>query len=297
MAIPEAQLQTWSSQGSIQQSAKTYQTIQAALEAPTAKYAGKLFQVFLQGSYGNDTNIYAESDVDIVIRLDDSFYFDISDLPADQQKIFNSTLSSGADDYWACRNNIIEALRSQFGQAVKAEKKAIKIAAGNGRRSSDVIPAFQFRRYYKYKTEYDQDYRQGITFFTSSGERIDNFPRQHSEDLTSKHQATNKWFKPTIRIFKNMRSTLVDRGAMAAGIAPSYFIEGLLYNVPNQNFGKSYADTVLNVLKFLHAADRTNFVCANELYYLLRNTSVTWSATNCTTYLNACIDLWNNWGK
>lgn len=31
------------------------------------------FKVFLQGSYGNDTNIYAESDVDIAIRLDNCF--------------------------------------------------------------------------------------------------------------------------------------------------------------------------------------------------------------------------------
>ena len=34
-------------------------------------YADKNLKVFLQGSYGNDMNIYAESDVDIVIRLDD----------------------------------------------------------------------------------------------------------------------------------------------------------------------------------------------------------------------------------
>ena len=69
MAIPEAELDTWSHQGSITQSASTYASIKRALEAPDSRYAGKHYEVFLQGSYGNDTNIYAESDVDVVIGL------------------------------------------------------------------------------------------------------------------------------------------------------------------------------------------------------------------------------------
>ena len=39
-----------------------------ALHADDAPYAGKAYDTFLQGSYANDTNIYADSDVDIVIR-------------------------------------------------------------------------------------------------------------------------------------------------------------------------------------------------------------------------------------
>src|SRR5690606_967984 len=71
MPIPESQLETWSHQGSITQSSSTYNTIKSVLEDSATPYAGRNFKVFLQGSYGNDTNIYAESDVDIVIRLDD----------------------------------------------------------------------------------------------------------------------------------------------------------------------------------------------------------------------------------
>ena len=71
MAIPLSQLETWSHQGAIQGSSSTYNTIKKALESSTNPYAGKSYDVFLQGSYCNDTNIYAESDVDIVIRLND----------------------------------------------------------------------------------------------------------------------------------------------------------------------------------------------------------------------------------
>ena len=71
MPIPEAQLETWSHQGSIQQSSSTYNTVKTALEASDNPYYDKNYSIFLQGSYGNNTNIYSESDVDIVIRLDD----------------------------------------------------------------------------------------------------------------------------------------------------------------------------------------------------------------------------------
>jgi hypothetical protein len=55
MAIPEAQLDTWSHQGSVTQSATTYNSIKNILEAKDSPYSGKNFTVFLQGSYGNDT--------------------------------------------------------------------------------------------------------------------------------------------------------------------------------------------------------------------------------------------------
>jgi len=67
MPIPESQLETWSKPGSVAQSRDTYATIKRALENTNATYASRNFEVFLQGSYGNDTNIFAESDVDVVM--------------------------------------------------------------------------------------------------------------------------------------------------------------------------------------------------------------------------------------
>ena len=80
MPIPESQLAAWSHQGSITQSSTTYNSIKNVLEASTTPYASKNFKVFLQGSYGNDTNVYKDSDVDIVMRLNDTFYADLDQL-------------------------------------------------------------------------------------------------------------------------------------------------------------------------------------------------------------------------
>src|SRR5690348_10066411 len=110
MAIPESQLETWSHQGSITQSSGTYATVKKALLAEDAKYAGKDFEVFLQGSYGNDTNIYAESDVDVVIRLDSTYYYDTSLLnPADLQQ-FESQSVRASYQYSEFKGHVTEAL-------------------------------------------------------------------------------------------------------------------------------------------------------------------------------------------
>jgi tRNA nucleotidyltransferase (CCA-adding enzyme) len=93
MPIPESQLETWSHQGSITQSSNTYNSIKNVLEASTTPYADKNFKVFLQGSYGNDTNIYAESDVDIVIRLDDCFHSDLESLSEAEKAAYKQSFS------------------------------------------------------------------------------------------------------------------------------------------------------------------------------------------------------------
>jgi hypothetical protein len=90
MTIPLSELQKWSGQGSVTQSKNTYATVKAALEDRNATYKDRNFKVFLQGSYGNDTNIYAESDVDVVIRYDGVFFYDINQRPADEQAAFNA---------------------------------------------------------------------------------------------------------------------------------------------------------------------------------------------------------------
>src|ERR1700751_1344006 len=60
----------------------------------------------------------------------------------------------------------------------------------------------------------------GMCFFTPDNSQIANYPNQHCENLTAKHQATNNKFKPLVRIFKNMRSKLIEDGLIEEGSAP-----------------------------------------------------------------------------
>jgi hypothetical protein len=297
MPIPESQLVTWSNQGSIAQSRDTYATIKRALENANANYTSRNFEVFLQGSYGNDTNIFAESDVDVVIRFDGAFYHDLSEMPGGQQNAFKAYFPDGTYPYSTFKDHVQKALESAFGSSVKPAKKAIKIVANGSRRNADVVVAFEHRRYYKFNADSDQRFDTGIALITSDNTRIANYPKQHSRNCTAKHQATGSNFKPVVRIFKNMRSRLVADGLIGNGVAPSYFVEGLLYNVPDSHFTGTYGNMVCNILTWLHATtDRTKFLCVNEQYYLLRdNDPVCWPIANGEQFINAAIRLWNNW--
>ena len=296
MTIPESQLDTWSHQGSITQSSMTYNTIKNVLESTHSAYADKDYTVFLQGSYGNDTNIYSDSDVDIVIRLNSCFYHDLESLPDDQKAAFKKAHSDATYCYFEFKKDVLALLEDTYCDSIKPGNKAIKIVASGGRRNADVLITTEYRRYYKFLSTYDESHDTGICFHLSDNIRVANYPKEHSANCTTKQQATNGWFKPMVRVLKNLRGKLVEDEMIEAGVAPSYYIEGLLYNVPNEKFGKSYGDSFVNCMNWILEADRSEFLCANEQYYLLREGSpITWRDSKCTEFLAAACDLWKQW--
>ena len=296
MAIPEAQLNTWSSQGSITQSQATYATIKNALEAADAPYSGKAYKTFLQGSYGNDTNIYADSDVDVVMRMDDIYYMSLEELSDEDRAAYNAARTGGGYSFAEFKADVTTQLTRKFGVSVKPQKKAIFVEGNGSRRDTDVLPCVAYRKYTRFRSWTDQAYVEGITFWTTDGVQIINYPKQHSANCTTKHQQTGSRFKPTVRIIKNMRNAMIRDGYTPAGEAPSYFLEGMLWNVPNANFGTNCQTTIINLLNWLLECDRDKLVCANGHYYLCHPTSpVTWRAEKRDAFIDAAVRYWNDW--
>lgn len=296
MAIPESQLETWSHQGSIAQSSTTYNAVRGALEISTSPYSAKDCVIFLQGSYGNDTNIHTESDVDVVIKLNECWHSDLNELSDEEKSAYKSAFIDATYGHPEFKRDVLSVLVTKYETDVKYGGKAISIAANGSRRKVDVIPAIEFRRYHKFNGKFDQVYDEGICFYTSGGERVANYPRQHSANLTRKHQSTGNRLKPMIRIMKNFRTRLVDDGRIPVGSAPSYYLEGLLYNVPNELFVSGYQDCFVSIFNWIQNSDRSKFVCANEQYYLLwENTHTSWQKENCEQFLAAVRVAWQEW--
>jgi hypothetical protein len=296
MPIPESQLTTWSFQGSITQSKNTYAAMKNALESSKALYADKSFDVFLQGSYGNDTSIYSDSDVDTVIRLDSIFRSDLRQLSAEQQAAYRDAFEDATYSFGEFKSGVHTRLKNAFDESdVTPGDKAFHIKENGSRRNADVVVCHQYRRYIRFGDKTDQEYIPGIIIpGTATGDVI-NYPKPHSANLTAKHQATNGWLKPTTRIFKNMRNRLIDDGHIEDDTACSYFIEGMLYNVPDAKFGSSYAGTFSNVVNWLWQTERSKLMCANREYWLLGNSNIQWTAEKCDSFLAALIQLWNGW--
>ncbi|SDP79043.1 hypothetical protein SAMN04488512_1482 [Sulfitobacter litoralis] len=290
MAVSEAQLATWAHQGSVTQSASTYQAVKAALEDTNAPFNNRSFDVFLQGSYGNDTNIYADSDVDIAIRLSSTVYSDTSELETSELQKYNGEFSRAEYQLSDFKTDVLAWLKYKFGNSVENGKKAIRIPANGARRDADVLVCAKHLQYGKTR----QYFNDGIIFWTTDGVEIINYPKQHLQNCTTKHQATHNRFKSNVRVIKNMRNRMIDLGRLKGDVAPSYFLEGMLWNAPDHLFTNSYQSTFENYINWLDDANYMDLTCANGIHWLLRDGHpVCWRKEKFDAFRVAAVQYWN----
>ena len=290
MAIPETQLETWSHQGATVGSANTHNSIRVAL-ARHSWPDGMNYDAYLQGSYPNYTNIRGNSDVDLVIESSSVFY---SNLSEDEKRQLN--IGKGSYGYWDFRSEVLTALTSYYGADLvdASGQKSIKIASSSNRLAADVVPCIRYKRYYNLNI-----IAEGITFWTlSSNQQVINYPKVHLRNGSDKNRRAKNHYKPTVRMFKNARERILENNPSLKGNYPSYFVECFLYNVPDDRFGNSFADTYCDVVNFLLSQNSQNlaeFWCQNQQLLLFGNHSTQWNITNAQGFVNRLCDLWEQW--
>jgi len=299
--IPTSQLSTWSNQGSVSNASDTRETIYGALQS--GGFPWTECDIFLQGSYGNSTNTHGNSDVDIVTLYKGSYFYDDSALPDYQRTWFHDETSRASltfSDYHALT---VQVLKRRFGESmVKPGTKAIKVLGENNRLPADVLPCFPYKKFLRWRSPDDNEFVEGIRFVTqgeSPPSVITNFPKQHLENGRRKNapDTTNQLYKPTVRMFKNARRYLTERNLLGNKVAPSYFVECLLYNVNNGSF---VADLKLRfelILFSLESARIENFLCQNGITPLFGTGPDQWTVADAKTTINGWRFLWDNWGR
>ena len=260
MGIPNSQLETWSHLGAQVNAQRTHNEIRNALQ--DIAWAGITKKEYLQGSYKNHTNIYGNSDVDLVVELSASWLF-------------------GFDDFSLFKQAIMNCISSHGTKSVTSGAKSIKVT--NSPLNADVVVCQLVTH----------GSVEGIRFFDQNGREIINFPNQHYENGADKNKRTKGIYKPTVRIFKNMRDRLIRDGKLDAKTAPSYFVECLLYNVPNPNFINICHCTVQNVIDWLSQNGTSrNLVCQNDQVSLFGNEPEQWSTQDAATFIIALYRMW-----
>ena len=137
----------------------------------------------------------------------------------------------------------------------------------------------------------------GIGFYLSDEQRwVVSFPQQHHSRGLKKEKAANYRFKRTIRVFKAARNRLVAKKVLAKDVAPSYFIECLLYNVPDSLFKPKLAPTYTGILDWLGTARRKDFKCQNGQVELFGSGREQWSQKKARAFIKALQDMWDTWG-
>lgn len=297
MSIPSTQLGTWTNIGGTTASSNAYAAIDRALTAaPTSTVRGRNFDIFLQGSYRNRTNIYGDSDIDVVCVFRDTNTTNYATLPVIDQRLVPQGPAAVylVGDF---RRDVLASLRAAFGAGRAQEgTRAIHVDTGHGR-EADVIPSIRYYHYYRPGPLSPQLFAHEGIAFLSRNQWIYNFPRQHIENGEGKNAVgrTNSNYKPTVRMFKNARNAAVDRGLLARDDAPSYFVEGLLYNAPDALFTTDAEATFVNVFNHLDQSVLNNMVSQNGIIPLIGMTSTQWQLAAAQRFLAALRQLWLTW--
>jgi hypothetical protein len=255
MTISDDERRSWTQPGAQDAAQRTYASIRTALERST-RLAGLKFDVFLQGSYANDTNTRGDSDVDVVVMLQSAVYSDVSRLtPAEREQ---QSRASGPSTMNAAtfRALVHAALVDYYGAArVHSKNKCLRVDKTAGYVDADVVPAIEHRLYTAYPAYGQASWIEGVAIDPLEGPRIVNYPKEHRKNGQAKN-ANGRCagrYKPTVRQVKRLRRRAVEQGLVAKGAAPGYLLECLVYNVPDHLFLYDDSARLVTVVNWLRA--------------------------------------------
>lgn len=242
-------------------------------------------RIIPQGSYRNNTNVRQESDVDICVCCMDPFFPNYQFADYGETEAGNVAASY---TYAQFKNDVEAALIKKFtASGVRRGDKAFDVHANTYRVDADVVAACAHRRYNPrtynaflgiYTTGYLTP--EGSQFTSDSGITVINWPEQHYSNGVAKNKDTGYRYKSVVRALKNLKYEMEESGnaaqKQAAKEAPSYLIECLTFNVPNETFaGDSYRSIARSVIVHCYSATKAQQTCndwveVNDLKYLLR---------------------------
>jgi hypothetical protein len=172
---------------------------------------GSDYDTFLQGSYRNDTGVADINDVDIVAVRKSTYSGEFSPMT------FSTTIP-----WTQIFQEVQERLEASHHYRGKTEP-GDKCITVNTDFHADVVPAV--------KISSDGEDPIAVYSFQAGRERK-NFPRVHYQNNVEKQDQTDGAYKPTVRIFKRW----VRNWFAGTKVAPSFYVECLVYNVPNDRF-------------------------------------------------------------
>lgn len=185
-------------------------------------------EVFIQGSYANNTNVRANSDVDVCVMLKKPFY---SNYPIGYNRD-NYGFTKGEYSFGEFRRELHNALRGKFSN-VEAGNKSLKISSNSYRVEADAIPTFQYRNY-RYNNSFNPDnFVDGVKFYSASNVEVINYPKQHIENGKEKNRITQRRYKRLVRVVKRIRHQMIKENRPIDTAISSFLIECLIWNLPN----------------------------------------------------------------
>lgn len=248
MTALEDKLNRWTGPSSVFEQEKQDRTERMIKEAVRnhSAFDECSLSVYAKGSYANNTNVRADSDVDIAVQCHDVMYWEEAEPGAKQ---LAGTPYTGQWTPAKLRSELKAALEAKFpGQVDSSGSTAFRINSSTARVDADVIPCFDYRYYFS-----SGGYRDGAKTFKTDGSSLENYPEQQLSNGIAKNQRTGTRYKKAVRVMKRVENAMVD--ASEHREVPSFFVECLVYNVPDSILNRStWTDIIRGVI--VHVYER-----------------------------------------
>lgn len=301
MSITEEKLLQWSTQESTDLCSQTYQFIKKHIcELPFFKENQNDISLYLQGSYANNTNIRRDCDVDIVMQYNGVFGYDDSLLSTQEKESRKNHFESARFTFKEYKDIVYRQLFNELLSCLRVKSvlkkaKSIRISLENPTIEVDIVPCFQYRKYISFSIldpYSSKHYREGIRFEnTETDDLIINYPKLHKLNGENKSSHTSNRYKQTIRYIKKIKSLIIEKGYIDEKHVSSYFIENLLYNVPNQYFYNSCLKTFDTLVFFLKHSKLNDFQCQHEQWKLFGDFSTQWNIDYAKEFIDILEDI------
>lgn len=293
----EEQLENWYKPVSTTEDEKINHTIDMIKRAikNSNDFDSLTYEIFVQGSYGNNTNVKLDSDVDVNIMLTSTFF---ACYPNGKNRD-DYGFEPGAISYSEYKEMIVKALQSKFGiESIMLGNKSIKITSNSYRVNADCVISMQYRNYRDINSINPNAYIEGIKYYAKDESEVINYPKDHITNGKVKNISTNYKYKKLVRIFKCIRNKMCNDGIITKDKITSFLVECLVWNVPDKNITKytTWNETVKQSIIYLYNGIKNN-ECnqwgeVSERLYLF-NSNRKWTQADAKDFL---LKMWNYMG-
>ena len=258
------------------------------------KLKDRRLAVFPHGSYRNRVNVRQDSDVDVGVLCDETFFHHLPHgTTAATFRITPATYH-----YAEFKGELLEALAAHFGSgAVRRGNKAIDVRENTYHVEADIVPFFEYRHY-----STDGTYLCGVGLSPDTGPLIHNYPERildswpqvpmHYENGVSKNKTTHRSYKGLVRILKKLRNEMDEALIPAAKSIPGFLIECMVWNAPTECFrGNTWDGKTQAVLLHLWSNTKDAECChdwkeVNDIKYLF-DSSQPWTQREAFAFIDA----------
>lgn len=259
----------------------------------TPYFDPKDVEIYLQGSYACNTNIKFQSKIEVIVEINKTRDYDYNTMSFHDMK-FRDNFFIDFDHYFDVKRFkavLADELKKILGTKIILGTTTILIPAyGAIQHSFDIFPCFK----YKFFRPEGGSIRSKLVYDEKLEEHFLMFTNLHTINGNLKDSMTQGNFKRIVRMMKNIVAISAREDKNIHPVR-GYYIECLLYNVPNEMYlshDQKLSSIFLKIINWLNFANMNDFVCQNQIWSLWGNADGFWEQHYARQFINDIIEFY-----